>query len=97
MMIKMLEPLTKAEIIEQMDIAYGGFISENRNMSFPFPVLILLGQYDGTGKVQAYCRKWAKNTKYPLVIIKNAAHFSNGDNSEQVNAEILSFVRQLQE
>lgn len=95
MMLKMLEPSTKAEIVEQMDIAYGRFINENRNMSFQFPVLILLGQYDKTGKVQSYCRRWAGKKQYPLVIIENAAHFSNGDNPEQVNAEILKFVRQL--
>lgn len=97
MMLKMLEPLTKAEIVGQMDIAYGGFINENRDMSFQLPVLILLGRYDRTGKVQSYCRRWAEKTGYPLVIIENAAHFSNGDNPEQVNAEILGFILRLKE
>ncbi len=95
MMMSMLEPLTKAEIIEQMDIAYAGFIKENRNVSFPCPAAILLGAYDKTGKVREYCRKWASNMEYPLVMIENAAHFSNGDNPEQVNAEILNFIQQL--
>ncbi len=92
LMMEMLEPLTKAQIIEQMDIAYRGFIIENRKMEFLFPVLILLGDSDRTGKVRQYCQAWAANTGYPLHIINNAAHFSNGDNPEQVNAEIKAFV-----
>lgn len=94
-MIDMLKPLTKAQIIEQMDIAYGKFAIENKDVSFSFPVLILLGDSDSTGKVKQYCVEWAKNTGYPLHIIKNAAHFSNGDNPEQVNYEIQTFMQNL--
>lgn len=36
-----------------------------------------------------------KKTGYPLHIIKNAAHFSNGDNAEQVNTEIEKFISSL--
>ena len=92
-MMEMLAPLTKAQIIEQMDIAYGGFIKENKDISFTFPVLILLGEFDKTGKVAQYCDEWSKNQGYPLHIIKNAAHFSNGDNPGQVNEEIREFIK----
>ncbi len=91
-MLKMLSPLSKADIIEQMDIAYGGFLKENRNVKLNFPVLILLGEYDKTGKVRQYCEAWAKQEGYPLHIIKGAAHFSNADNAEDVNREISSFI-----
>ncbi len=94
-MITMLKPLTKEDIVTQMDIAYRGFIQENQDVSFGFPVLILLGEHDKTGKVQSYCKRWAQNTGYPLVIIKDAAHFSNGDNPRQVNAAILEFIQTL--
>lgn len=94
-MIEMLIPLTKEQIIEQMDIAYGVFTKENKDVHFSFPVLILLGEYDKTGKVAQYCLAWAKNEGYPLHIIKGAAHFSNGDNPEQVNSEILSFIIEM--
>lgn len=94
-MMDMLKPLTKAQIIEQMGIAYGAFATENRDVSFAFPVLILLGDSDITGKVKQYCKEWSKSTGYPLHIIKQAAHFSNGDNPEQVNAEIKSFMQGL--
>ena len=36
----------------------------------------------------------AETTGYPLHIIEDAAHFSNGDNAEQVNSEIEQFVIQ---
>ena len=49
---------------------------------------------DKTGKVKQYCSAWAETTGYPLHIIEDAAHFSNGDNAEQVNSEIEQFVIQ---
>jgi pimeloyl-ACP methyl ester carboxylesterase len=95
LMLKMLGPLSKADIAEQMEIAYGGFLKENKNVRFTFPVLILLGQYDRTGKVSQYCKAWAKKEGYPLRIIKHAAHFSNADNHVDVNNEINEFISSL--
>lgn len=94
-MMEMLAPLTKGQIIEQMDIAYGVFANENKDVRFSCPVLILLGEYDKTGKVAQYCHAWSKKEGYPLRIIKDAAHFSNGDNPQQVNSEILSFMTEI--
>lgn len=93
--MKMLHPLTKSEILEQIDIAYSGFIKENREMEFLFPIIILVGEFDKTGKVKAYCSEWSKKKGYPLHIIKEAAHFSNADNYEQVNFEIKTFIEKL--
>lgn len=94
-MMSMLEPLSKAEIIEQMRVAYEYFLVENKEVSFSFPVLILVGKKDSTGKVKAYCREWAKRTGYPLHYIRGAKHFSNGDNPEQVNREIEDFINMV--
>lgn len=91
-MLSMLKPLSKAEIIQQMRIAYEYFIVENKDVEFSFPVLILVGEKDSTGKVKAYCKEWAKQAGYPLHFIKQAKHFSNGDNPEQVNTEIENFI-----
>ena len=91
-MMAMLKPLSKAEIIEQMRIAYEYFPRENREVHFGFPVLILVGEKDSTGKVRTYCREWAGQTGYPLHFIQGAKHFSNGDNPEQVNREIENFI-----
>ena len=93
-MIEMLAPLSKKQIIEQMDIAYGKFAQENKDLQLICPVLILLGDKDKTGKVKQYCTAWSEATGYPLHIIEDAAHFSNGDNAGQVNSEIEQFVIQ---
>lgn len=92
-LIEMLKPLSKAEILEQIDIAYGKFAKENKDVQFEFPLLLLLGDSDTTGKVKQYNKAWAKAAGYPLHIIKHAAHFSNGDNPEQVNLEIENFIQ----
>ncbi len=91
-MIDMLTPLTKDEIAEQMRVAYEYFLYENKDVTFSFPVLILVGDKDQTGKVKNYCKKWSKDTGYPLHYIKKAKHLSNCDNPEQVNAEIEMFI-----
>jgi pimeloyl-ACP methyl ester carboxylesterase len=94
-MVEMLKPFSKTEIIEQMDVAYGKFAEENQDIDLKCPVLILLGDKDKTGKVSSYCNEWAKQTGYPLHIIRNAAHFSNGDNPSQVNDEIESMLNKI--
>lgn len=94
-MLEMLAPHTKAQIIQQMDLAYGVFAKENKDVTFSFPILLLLGEEDTTGKIKLYNKKWSKKTGYPLHMIKNAAHFSNGDNPEQVNFEINTFIQEI--
>lgn len=94
-MMFILNELSKADIIKQMQIAYEYFQLENKNVLFSFPVLILVGDNDTTGKVIVYCKKWSKCTGYPLHFIKNAKHFSNGDNPEQVNWEIDNFIKSI--
>lgn len=94
-MLSMTEPLSKADMVEQMRIAYGYFTHENTDVTFQFPILILVGDKDSTGKVKAYCRAWAKQTGYPLHYIKNAKHFANGDNPKQVNREIQAFIKNI--
>ena len=94
-MIDMLAPMSKEQIIEQLDIAYGKLAQELKNLHLKCPVLILLGDKDKTGKVMQYCKAWSRNTGYPLHIIENAAHFSNGDNAKQVNKEIAEFIMRI--
>lgn len=91
-MLSILNQLSKEEIIGQMQIAYEYFPIENKDVNFPFPVLILVGDKDSTGKVKKYCKEWSKQTGCPLHFIKQAKHFSNGDNPGQVNQEIEDFI-----
>lgn len=96
LMLRMLKPLSKDEICEQIEISYGAFLKENRDVKYDFPVLILLGEYDHFGKVSVYSKIWAQQEGYPLHIIKNAAHLSNADNPQEVNREIDAFISQIQ-
>ena len=93
LMLHMLEPLSKDEICEQMGIAYGQFLDENKDVTFDFPILIVVGEFDRTGKVKKYCEAWAEKEGYPLITIKNAAHFSNADNPHDVNYAIEDFLK----
>lgn len=83
---------TKKELCALLDTGYRAFIAANRELSIPCPVLLLVGEYNRTGKVHAYCNAWSRACGYELQIIKGAAHNSNADAPEQVNAAIESFL-----
>ena len=91
-MRSMLAPLKKSDIVLQMDIAYGGFLKENTDLHLACPVLLLVGDHDHTGKVYAYQQAWHRQEKYPVIRIAGAAHFSNADQPEAVNAAIQAFL-----
>lgn len=95
-MLSMLSPYTKKELCHLMGIGYAGFLDDNTNLQIECPIIILLGDKDKTGKVQGYNKLWAKNTDFPLIFIKNAAHNSNVDNPEAVNHEIHKFIQSLE-
>ena len=95
LMIEMLAPLSKQDICEQIGIAYADVFTRTEPVHFDFPVLILIGEHDKTGKVMQYCREWAKHDGYPIKVIKNAAHFSNADNYTDVNRAIDEFINSL--
>ncbi len=92
-MIDIYQNYTKADIIKQLDMYYKQFIIENKNISIKYPVILIAGEYDNTGKVLLYSKQWAKDIKSHLYIIKNAAHFSNADNYEEVNNIIEKFMK----
>lgn len=92
---EMLQPLSKAEIIEQIDIAYGCFVEECMDAKLKCPVIILIGECDKVGKVKQYCESWSKDEGYQIHIIEDAAHFSNVDNYNGVNAQISNFIKTL--
>ena len=94
-MSQMLSVYSKKELCHLMGIGYTGFIEENRPIEIPCPVILIMGEKDITGKVQAYNREWTKRTGYPLIRIRNAAHNSNVDAPKAVNRIIMCFLRKL--
>ena len=94
-MMTALQPYSKRELCHLMGIGYTEFLQENCDIEITCPTVILVGEYDKTGKVKQYCTAWSKNTSYPLYVIPKAAHNSNFDNSEVVNQKIDKFIQEL--
>lgn len=91
-MMQMLSPYGKNELCHLMGLGYAGFLDDNCELKIPCPVLLILGEKDRTGKVAQYNKAWARQTGYPLKIIKGAAHNVNVDKPEEVNARIYGFL-----
>ena len=84
--------LSKKEIINIIDLAYGDFLKRTDTVKFDFPVLLVLGDSDQTGYVRKYNQKWSRHDGYPLKIIRNAAHNSNVDNYKEFNKIVSEFL-----
>ena len=91
-MMQMLSPYNKRELCHLMGLGYTGFLDDNCELKITCPVLLILGEKDRTGKVAQYNKAWAKQTGYPLKIIKGAAHNANVDKPDEVNACICDFL-----
>jgi pimeloyl-ACP methyl ester carboxylesterase len=92
--LETLSGLSKEEVIHIMGAVYRGLIEFDKD-KLACPVLITYGVADITGKVQAYCQRWAKTEDRPLKVISKAAHNANMDNPDEFNqilAEFLSSV-----
>ena len=87
--------LSKKEIVFIMDMAYGEFLNRKATAKFSFPVLLIIGDGDNTGKVKEYNQQWSQKEGYPLKIIKDAAHASNVDNYENFNDTVSKFLSEL--
>ena len=92
-MMQMLSSYNKNELCHLMGIGYAGFLEDNCELQIPCPVLLILGENDKTGKVVQYNKAWTRRTGYPLKIISDAAHNSNVDKPQEVNACIREFLQ----
>ena len=89
-----LNALSKQEIAGIMDGVYKGVLSA-RDPQFNWPLLITFGEFDRTGKVAAYSRRWAEQTLSPLVVIPAASHNANLDNPGFFNQTLMDFLGSL--
>ncbi len=90
--LETLKGLTKAEIVNIMRYVYQGLKGYERDFRLPFPIQIVYGESDNTGRVQSYCNRWAELEKRELKIIPNAAHNSNMDNPDEFNRILDEFL-----
>ena len=86
---------SKRELCHLLGVGYSGFLKENCDLTIKCPALIMVGEYDRTGKVKKYCAEWHEATHIPFVTIPNAAHNSNFDNFEAVNLEMDNFISKI--
>jgi len=90
--LNMLSVYSKKELCHLMWIGEAAFVPENKKIDLQCPILLLLGEKDKVGKVKQYTNEWHKRTGAPLHIIKNAAHNSNQDKPDEVNALIDEYI-----
>ncbi len=91
-MMDMLSEYSKKELCHLMGIGFAGFLEDNCDIEIKCPVLLILGEYDKTGKVEKYNKEWSEAIGVPVTRIVNAAHNSNDDNPEAVNRAIDGFL-----
>ena len=91
-MLNMLSHYGNRELCTLLYLGFAGFISDMCDLTIKCPVCLILGEHDRTGKVRQYMTRWHEETGYPLHIIKNAAHNTNDDNPEKVNAVLRDFL-----
>ncbi|MBO4847443.1 MAG: alpha/beta hydrolase [Lachnospiraceae bacterium] len=93
-MYQMLSSYDKKELCHLMGIGYAGFLEDNCDIDITCPVMLIVGEYDKTGKVIAYNKEWAKDLDVQITWIKDAAHNSNDDRPDQVNKYIEEFLKE---
>ena len=91
-MFNMLSVYSKKELCHLMGIGFSGFLEDNCDLNITCPVMLIVGEYDKTGKVKHYNKEWAKELGVSVTWIKNAAHNANDDCPEQVNKYIEMFL-----
>ena len=89
---KTLLELGKQGMLEATKGVYGDFMNYENTVDILCPVLLLIGEHDKIGYVKRYNKKWAQETGFPLIVIKNAAHNSNYDNYEEFNYIVNEFL-----
>lgn len=89
--LETLKSFTKAEIAHIMGAVYNGLLQYN-HASQRCPVLIVYGDRDRTGKVRAYCDRWAAQEDRELRVIPDAAHNANMDNPDGFNRVLAEFL-----
>ena len=94
-MMEIYKSLNKDRMLDQLDIAYGYFIKENKDVDFDYPIMLILGECDNTGKVKAYNKAWSIDLNIKINYIEKSRHYSNGDNPLKVNKLIEDFVDTL--
>jgi pimeloyl-ACP methyl ester carboxylesterase len=91
--LETLQGYSKNEIADIMGTVYTGLQAYREDFRLPVPVLITYGDTDRTGKVRAYCDRWAASEERPLEVIPESAHNANMDNPAAFNEILADFLK----
>jgi pimeloyl-ACP methyl ester carboxylesterase len=70
-------------------------LHEDQGYTFKQPVLLICGENDITGNIKRTMESWPRNDgSCKLCMIENARHNSNQDNPDEVNKNILLFMKE---
>ena len=89
--LQTLKTLTKVEIANIMGAVYSGLVQYD-SARLDCPIMIIYGERDVTGKVRAYCDRWAERESRLLRVIPRAAHNANMDNPGAFNQVLDEFL-----
>lgn len=70
-------------------------VEAERPYDIDCPALLICGEKDHAGDVKAFNRKWTAGEGIPLVWVPGAGHNANVDAPDFVNAQIESFIADL--
>ena len=87
------EKMEKENFIEIM-MSLFTCLNEDENIVIKQPVLLICGCHDNSGNIKTAMKIWSEKDKCKLIMIENAGHNSNQDNPEEVNKNILLFIKE---
>lgn len=92
--LETLSGLNKGEVIHIMGAVYRGLIEYDKD-KLGCPIFITYGDKDITGKVKAYCDRWAHEENRLLTVISHAAHNAHMDNPDEFNQVLNRFLNSI--
>jgi pimeloyl-ACP methyl ester carboxylesterase len=92
--LRTLAGYSRTEIAMIMKVVYQSLQVYKTDFLLPQPLLIVYGDADRSGKVQAYSRQWAQREGRALEVIPQASHNANMDNPEMFNQLLEKFLEE---
>ena len=84
----------KKGMLNATNAVYQEFLKIKESVQFPFPILLIYGEFDKVGLVAKYNQNWAAAINARLKVIKNASHNANYDNPVEFNHILEEYIEE---